>query len=114
MPVIRKAFGHLTDGRSVGSILLLDPTTPRSSLGMRIRTNQRGLQFYSGNQLDQAEPVAFPVKSAFCLEPHGYPNAINKPRFPDITLRSGHEYVHETSYELYRSKPTICRESTDA
>lgn len=78
-----------------------DVYSPASSLGLRMSTNQKGLQFYSGNQLDEAAPGKFPVRGGFCLEPHAFPNAINEPRFPDITLRAGATYRYETSYEFY-------------
>ena len=77
--------------------------SPRTSLGLRVSTNQKGLQFYSGNHLGTATPIAFPARSGFCLEPHAFPNAINEPQFPDITLRAGEAYRHETRYEFYRS-----------
>jgi len=80
----------------------VDLYSPESSLGLRVSTNQRGIQFYSGNQLDQARPLAFPPRSALCLEPHGFPNAINEPRFPTVTLRAGETYRHETHYSFYR------------
>lgn len=80
----------------------VDLYSPESSLGLLVSTNQRGIQFYSGNQLDQARPLAFPARSALCLEPHGFPNAINEPRFPAITLRAGETYRHETHYSFYR------------
>jgi aldose 1-epimerase len=80
----------------------VDLHSPSSSLGMRVSTNQRGIQFYSGNQLDQGQPVAFAARSALCLEPHGFPNAINEPGFPTIVLRAGETYRHETHYAFYR------------
>lgn len=76
--------------------------SPRSSLGLRIGTNQKGLQFYSGNRLDATSPSVFQARSALCLEPHAFPNAINESGFPDITLRAGEIYRHETRYEFYR------------
>lgn len=79
-----------------------DLYSPVSSLGLRVGTNQKGIQFYTGNQLDRAMPLAFPARSALCLEPHAFPNAINEPRFPAITLRAGETYHHETSYAFYR------------
>ena len=56
-------------------------------------------------QLDQAQPIAFPPRSGFCLEPHAFPNAINEPRFPDITLRAGERYRYEVSY-AFRAEPS--------
>ncbi len=78
-----------------------DLFSPTSSLGVRMTTNQPGLQFYSGNRLDTAAPIAFRARSGVCLEPHAFPDAINRPNFPDITLRAGEHYRHETSYEFY-------------
>jgi len=72
-----------------------------SALGLQVRTNQKGIQFYSGNQLDQARPIAFAQRAAFCVEPHGFPNAINEPRFPDVTLRAGETYRYEARYAFY-------------
>jgi aldose 1-epimerase len=78
-----------------------DVFSPRSSLGVRIETNQKGMQFYSGNRLADGTPLRFPARSALCLEPHAFPNAINEPGFPDITLRAGDVYRHETTYAFY-------------
>lgn len=83
----------------------VDLYNPASSLGMRVSTNQRGIQFYSGNNLDKARPTAFSPRSALCLEPHGFPNAINEPRFPTVTLSAGDTYRHETYYSFYRAAP---------
>jgi aldose 1-epimerase len=88
---------YVLDGGEIAAELY----SPASSLGLRIRTNQQGLQFYSGNQLDQGRPISFPARSGLCLEPQAFPNAINEPRFPDITLRAGEVYRHETSYVFY-------------
>lgn len=86
---------------SEGAHVAADIYSPASSLGLRMSTNQKGIQFYSGNQLDQVMPAAFPARSGLCLEPHAFPNAINEPRFPDIMLRAGATYRHEISYEFY-------------
>ena len=84
-----------------GAAIAADVYSPASSLGLRMRTNQKGLQFYSGNQLDEAAPSPFLARSGLCLEPHAFPNAINEPRFPDITLRAGEVYRSQTSYTFY-------------
>lgn len=80
----------------------VDVFSPASALGLRVRTNQRGIQLYTGNQLDQGRPIAFAPRAAFCVEPHGFPNAINEPRFPDVTLRAGETYRYEARYAFYR------------
>ncbi|MFT3789967.1 MAG: aldose epimerase family protein [Rudaea sp.] len=91
---------YVLDGNAA---LAAEVYSPRSSLGLRIGTNQAGLQFYSGNHLDKTSPTAFRARSGFCLEPHAFPNAINEPRFPDITLRAGEIYRYETRYEFCRT-----------
>jgi aldose 1-epimerase len=85
-----------------GAPVAVDAFSPASALGLEVRTNQKGIQFYSGNQLDQAAPIAFAPRAAFCIEPHGFPNAINEPRFPDVTLRAGETYRYEACYAFYR------------
>ena len=77
--------------------------SPQTALGLRVSTNQKGIQFYSGNQLNKATPVSFRARGALCLEPHAFPNAINEPRFPDITLRTGEIYRYEACYQFYRN-----------
>jgi aldose 1-epimerase len=80
----------------------VDVFSPASALGLQVRTNQKGIQFYSGNQLDQATPIAFAPRAGFCVEPHGFPNAINEPRFPSVTLSAGETYRYEARYAFYR------------
>lgn len=80
---------------------------PRTSLGLRIGTNQKGLQFYSGCQLDSASPTSFALRSGLCLEPHAFPNAINEPRFPHTLLHPKDTYRHEVRYEFYRGDSIV-------
>ncbi|HJT98704.1 MAG TPA: aldose epimerase family protein [Rhodanobacteraceae bacterium] len=89
-------------GRNGRGAVAAELYSPATALGVRVSTNQRGIQFYSGNQLDKARPVPFPARGALCLEPHAFPNAINEPRFPDIMLRSGETYRYEACYQFYR------------
>jgi aldose 1-epimerase len=98
---ISSGYDHffVLDGSGPAAV---DLYSPASSLGLRVGTNQKGIQFYSGNHLGDARPAAFRARSALCLEPHGFPNAINEPRFPPVTLRAGEAYRHETVYAFYR------------
>lgn len=70
----------------------------RSGMRLTIGTNQRGIQFYTGNSLATAKPRLFPPRVGLCLEPHGFPNALNEPAFPNIMLRPGELYCHDTTY----------------
>jgi aldose 1-epimerase len=63
---------------------------------LQLFTDQPGIQFYSGNFLDgsivgnQGKPIE--KSAALCLEPHGYPNAVNKANFPTALLKAGQLY----------------------
>lgn len=72
--------------------------SPLSGIRLCIQTNQPGLQFYAGNSLATATPPRFRTRAGLCLEPHGFPNAMNEPRFPSITLQPGETYRHSTTY----------------
>ncbi len=70
----------------------------RSGIRLNISTNQRGIQFYTGNSLGVAAPPQFRARAGLCLEPHAFPNAINEPAFPDIMVQPGQTYRHDTTY----------------
>jgi aldose 1-epimerase len=70
----------------------------RSGIRLSLSTNQNGLQFYTGNSLAAATPRLFGARAGLCLEPHGFPNAMNEPTFPNIMLRPGQTYRHDTTY----------------
>uniref|UniRef100_A0A8C7A422 Galactose mutarotase n=1 Tax=Nothoprocta perdicaria TaxID=30464 RepID=A0A8C7A422_NOTPE len=71
-----------------------------SGRSLEVRTTQPGLQFYTGNNLDGSlrgkGGAAYAKHSAFCLETQSWPDAVNKPHFPDTLLRPGHDYDHTT------------------
>jgi aldose 1-epimerase len=56
-----------------------------------------GLQFYNGQFLARSHPL---IGSGVILEPQGFPNAPNEPRFPAATLRPGQVYRAGIEYRL--------------
>jgi len=72
--------------------------SPRTGVRLRMKTDQKGLQFYDGNALGMQVPENFRARSGLCLEPHGFPNALNEPGFPSIMLQPGERYRHTTEY----------------
>jgi aldose 1-epimerase len=56
-----------------------------------------GLQFYNGQFLARSHPR---IGSGVILEPQGFPNAPNEPRFPGGVLRSGEIYRAGIEYRL--------------
>ena len=58
--------------------VLRDPTSGRT---MQVYTDRPGIQFYSGNYLNNPgkEGVFYPKRSGVCLETQYYPDSLNKP-----------------------------------
>ncbi|WP_337843380.1 aldose epimerase family protein [Rheinheimera sp.] len=77
---------------------------PKSGRTLQLYTDQPGIQFYSGNFLDgrlRGQNGEFIQQyAALCLEPHGYPDAPNRPEFPSVLLRAGETYQHVTRFCL--------------
>jgi aldose 1-epimerase len=69
---------------------------PRSGRTLDLRTDQPGVQFYSGNMLNGSlvlrDGTAARQTDAFCLEAQGFPDAPNHPDYPSTVLRPGEEY----------------------
>ncbi len=79
-----------------------DPSTGRT---MDVRTEEPGIQFYSGNFLDGHHlgkgGVAYEHRSGFCLETQHFPDSPNQPDFPSTVLRPGETYSTSTVYKFY-------------
>ncbi|NLJ94782.1 MAG: galactose mutarotase [Clostridiaceae bacterium] len=60
-------------------------SSPKSGIKMEMETDCPGVQFYSGNSLDQSENgkngKPFSKQSGFCLETQFFPDAPNQPNF---------------------------------
>ncbi len=78
-----------------------------SGILMRVMTTQAGIQFYTGNFLDDPNNIITPAgkggavytkQCGFCLEAQNFPDAVHHADFPDPVLRPGMEYVQKTVY----------------
>ncbi|HEX3356373.1 MAG TPA: aldose epimerase family protein [Tepidisphaeraceae bacterium] len=84
-----------SQGKLSSAAVLRDPSTSRS---MEILTTQPGIQFYSGNFLNESMRGIggpFTKHGALCLETQHFPDSPNRPHFPTTILRPGATY-HET------------------
>lgn len=80
-----------------------DVRDPASGRRMRILTTEPGIQFYSGNFLDNlkgAGGLIFPKHGGFCLETQRFPDSPNQPAFPDCILKPGETYKHVTVHRI--------------
>lgn len=58
----------------------------KSGRVMELRTDQPGVQLYTG------------ARTAFCLETQHYPDSIHHPNFPSTVLRPGETFKSTTLY----------------
>lgn len=94
----------LSDPAPEGLALAARLKDPESGRVMEISTNQPAIQFYGGNFLDPSDfqgdsqpgksGIAYPHRSALCLETENFPDAPNQPDFPSAVLRPGETYRH--------------------
>jgi aldose 1-epimerase len=59
--------------------------SPHSGVTLKVSSEQPGIQFYGGQYLAGAHPGL----NGVCLEPQGFPNAVNEPAFPSQILEWG-------------------------
>ena len=60
---------------------------------VEILTTQPGIQFYSGNFMEEKY-------TGLCLEPQHFPDSPNHPNFPSTVLRRGDEYTQQAVYRF--------------
>lgn len=73
--------------------------SPLTGIVMDVYTDRPGVQFYSGNFLDNLHGRhIYNRRSGFCLETQGYPNAANVGLFPSAVLKKDAEFYSKTTY----------------
>jgi len=76
---------------------------PASGRRMEVWTNQPGVQFYTGNFMDDdtgAKGRVYPKHGAYCLETEAFPDSPNIGHFPSSILRPGQQYFHRTVHRF--------------
>ncbi len=74
---------------------------PSSGRELIVETTERGLQLYTGNELDGEigkHGVPYKRHGAICLEAGGFPNQINMDDGETVVLRPGEQYRQITRY----------------
>jgi aldose 1-epimerase len=114
---IRNGFSQLLIGRGYdhnwvlnrgsdhsASFVAAQVTDPASGRVLTVRTDQPGLQFYSGNFLDSTlagtSGHMYREGDAFVLETQHYPDSPNHANFPSTLLLPGQVYKTTSSYQL--------------
>lgn len=77
---------------------------PSSGRFMEVFTDQPGIQFYSGNSLDEnvtgKKGKKLKFRSGLCLEAQFFPDSPNQPSFPSTILNPGEIYRQKTIYKF--------------
>jgi len=71
---------------------------------LEIATDQPGMQFYTGNYLNDTikgkEDVCYKKRSGFCMETQHFPDSPNHPDFPSVVLEPSEKYRQTTIYKF--------------
>ncbi|GLU43926.1 aldose epimerase family protein [Allomuricauda sp. NBRC 101325] len=71
---------------------------------MEVFTDEPGVQFYSGNFLDNTLPAkgggTYGKRAGFCLETQHFPDSPNQEGFPSVRLNPGEKYASKTTYKF--------------
>ena len=84
--------------RAVGAL-----TGDISGISMEVRTDQPGIQLYTGNFLTPRNGkagTAYGKHSGICLETQHFPNAMAHPHFPSVVLKKGATFSSVTEYHF--------------
>ncbi|MBR4440252.1 MAG: galactose mutarotase [Bacteroidales bacterium] len=100
------AFDHnyVLNTKDGGMFLAAEVEDPHSGRILKVFTNYPGMQFYTGNWLDNTlihrcgKPI--PRQSACCFETQFFPDAPNNSGFPSAILRPGKSYNQKTIFKF--------------
>jgi len=93
------------DGKSL--IEIADVKSSKTGINLKVSTDLPGFQFYSSNHLGKntqpkgKDGLKYEKRSAFCIEPQFFPNAVNTKEFEiKPILKSGEHYHKEIVYSF--------------
>lgn len=88
-----------------------------SGISLDLWTSEPGLQFYDGGGIPAGlrglEGIVYGSHSGLCLEPQAWPDAPNRPEFPDPVLRPGQTYRQRSEFRFRRRPVAAAKTSGD-
>lgn len=97
---------YVIDGTGMRTAATLE--SPSTCTRLELRSDQPGLQVYTGNFLDGARPSTdaglYRQGDGIALEPQRFPDSPNRPDFPSSVLRPGETYRSEIEW-VFSSVP---------
>jgi len=101
-----RGYDHnfVLDRKGSGLELAARVVEPKSGRVLEVKTNQPGIQFYTGNFLDGTihgkGGKVYNHRAAFCLETQHSPDSPNHPAFPSAELKPGQTYHQITVFQF--------------
>lgn len=92
---------YIIDRKEEGMAMAAEAYGEDSGILMRCETTQKGIQFYTGNYIEEVMGkggVKYQKRGGFCLETQNFPDAVNHMNFPDAVLKAGEVYEEVTRY----------------
>lgn len=93
-------INQITEGELT---LAASVTEPQSGRTLECWTTEPGVQFYTGNYLDNVRgkgSAAYNKQEGFCLETQHWPDSPNQPGFPSTELSPGQTYTQTCIYKF--------------
>lgn len=85
-------------GQESGKKSAAEVYSPSTGLSLKLKTNQPGLQFYTGNFLEEnlkgKKGARYGPRYGLCLEPQIFPDSPNHSKFPSAVVKPGKPYEH--------------------
>ncbi|KAI4347613.1 hypothetical protein L6164_008412 [Bauhinia variegata] len=79
-----------------------------SGRAMEIWTNAPGVQFYTGNYVENVkgkDGAVYQPHAGLCLETQAFPDSVNHPDFPSTIVNPGEEYKHYMFFKFSTKAP---------
>ena len=100
--VIDLDHNFVVRGSGMRTLALLD--SPRTRTRLEIRSDQPGLQIYTGQAFDgssrSTDGVPYAARAGIALEPQLFPDSPHHPEWPSAELRPGETYRHELEWRF--------------
>jgi aldose 1-epimerase len=96
-------FNYVLNDPGNLNALAASVTDPKSGRTVEMYTDQPGVQFYTGNFLNDVHGKGgkvYPHWGAFTLEAQHFPDSPNQPNFPSTELKPGQKYSQTTIYKF--------------
>lgn len=93
---------YVLDGEGLRKVA--EVVEPESKRKMEVYTTSIGVQFYTGNYLNEKilgkKANGYQKHDGFCLETQFFPDSPNQASFPSCILRPGQKFEEETIYQF--------------